>query len=1189
MANEQVIENGVIINNGAVRVNLPESVSVLNGSINAATEIDVGSRFLRVFSKNGAVYHEIFYIDKGINGDISLNINSYSTVAPENTLNIALNDGGNRATKKFMYMHYDGDDLISIFNEGSVVIGGNGGFDHRLVIAGDSGNYNDSSDIDVGIGGLELFLRSSASYFLMTKTQGLNHGAITFLPTNVVFGMEALNNYGTKLKSFGDNPFIFEALRDAPNGNPGVLFDIKDLNTGVIVDTPDEFISFEISNNGTELSRLYADATLALGSTYSKGKLSIGGGSSANIDVGDSGIELRQGELTDSFFITKSLTLSHSYTGLSNNKIFFEMKKVSETSGGTGGGVEITSLNSELNKDALLFTTVHNMSGTTVSSNLANEPRIIKSAVNFLIKDNNGNNSEDKASLFTIQNQPKRVYSDMLPILNRYSSQFITISGDISLNQYQRFDIKNIYTTQTYGVNNYTNSDDSFMSSYTDTFRIARISTDTYNNRALTGGVLLSAYNGGADNVFKFHGRVNSDNSNSAVFSFYADRADSVNNNDTYLIKNSIIYKVEYKYDSGNNNMLMGIAGLGNNGEYVYDMTSIGKNTIIQNSGTTSIFNQVVHPKGDPNIFISTMGTEPTLPEHYNYGIVGFTTNLIPGSPGIMQSYITRNGGFWSLNSSKASIYLGHDATVLDLKYPLSDHVKLNGASAGITLSDSGNIIAGYINDLMPDRYSFFNVSKYSSTGGGVTINTINSDNTMLGSLYFKVISKGVDENDSKNDSNDFYAPIMFDVARTPGGSGTLKDTTYAFHGAGNLLILRNGDASETSNLRKEVFIIKGSGKHIINVHGASDNNMEFRTYIDNGGNPHINHGLNSLNSKPIKTDTFGVIGAYDILSGGMVISGITELPGIALTIEGIVSSSSASSIGGVVINSSYNNLGVISSIGNNQTLLTVSNKDVEKFSIRGDGAIRTRGHNNGNATNYLLGGGISLHGYDSVNTGYQDRKYLILSDYYVAHGKANVDTSTFFDVGKIYYYTGGALLRGFTDDDSSTAVNNEVAFEIQGTIQKSTALTTTTSTASKGVIHMQATKNNGNTVIGTNENILTVGTSVSTTEYTKMVLKGSGALYLDSTLTQNAYDDQDDIKLAETARFMLAGWDDKVLSESKQQLENLGIMDNGFMNVQKMQALHLGTMGQLWNMIRNMGKELGYDESKLLQMAKEY
>ena len=281
-----------------------------------------------------------------------------------------------------------------------------------------------------------------------------------------------------------------------------------------------------------------------------------------------------------------------------------------------------------------------------------------------------------------------------------------------------------------------------------------------------------------------------------------------------------------------------------------------------------------------------------------------------------------------------------------------------------------------------------------------------------------------------------------------------------------------------------------------------------------------------------------------------------------------------------------------------------------ERFDVNDNIFIIKNGLKDSDSTNFarniltVKGGGKHII-YTNGIAGGGNYVSLELKDYYINHGiTAIADHDTYATIGKFHEYSGGLKIIGI--NDGSTTTYGQEGIRLVGAVNAANVMTATTSSIPnlEGVINIVATKKNGagTQVFGATEVIFSIQNNVFNEisgNGTKLLLTGDGTLYLDGDddtygsagVSPRLYDTHDDIMLAETARFMLAGgnWKKNVLKENKKQLETLGIMTNGFINVQKMQALHLGTMGQLWNMIRNMGNMLGFDEKKLLEMAKQY
>lgn len=131
-----------------------------------------------------------------------------------------------------------------------------------------------------------------------------------------------------------------------------------------------------------------------------------------------------------------------------------------------------------------------------------------------------------------------------------------------------------------------------------------------------------------------------------------------------------------------------------------------------------------------------------------------------------------------------------------------------------------------------------------------------------------------------------------------------------------------------------------------------------------------------------------------------------------------------------------------------------------------------------------------------------------------------------------------------------------------------------------------------------------------------QFIVQADGDLYTNSSggaggtgaAVVKYYDNEDDIQLAEAARFIVGNVDlkDEVMEEYGERLEELGIIKNGFVCHQGIDALNLGAIGQLYNIhrgyikiINKMGKVLKkldpsfnmdmMDENKLLELSKTY
>ena len=98
-----------------------------------------------------------------------------------------------------------------------------------------------------------------------------------------------------------------------------------------------------------------------------------------------------------------------------------------------------------------------------------------------------------------------------------------------------------------------------------------------------------------------------------------------------------------------------------------------------------------------------------------------------------------------------------------------------------------------------------------------------------------------------------------------------------------------------------------------------------------------------------------------------------------------------------------------------------------------------------------------------------------------------------------------------------------------------------------------------------------------------KLIVKGDGDLYTDSGAVASM-DADDDIRLAQ------AFTGKQVDQRYHKRLQELGVInEHGFQSRKKTDALTFGTLGQLWNAIKQLGQKLGVSEDELLTMARSY
>ncbi|MDO8640292.1 MAG: hypothetical protein Q7R33_02010 [Nitrosarchaeum sp.] len=193
---------------------------------------------------------------------------------------------------------------------------------------------------------------------------------------------------------------------------------------------------------------------------------------------------------------------------------------------------------------------------------------------------------------------------------------------------------------------------------------------------------------------------------------------------------------------------------------------------------------------------------------------------------------------------------------------------------------------------------------------------------------------------------------------------------------------------------------------------------------------------------------------------------------------------------------------------------------------------------------------------------------------------------TTYFNIGTFQYGTiscnspasnYGLAIGAFTPD---TGVHPQALVVVGRAMGPDTA----TATTATGVINFKAYAYGGGNYAD-NENLFVISSPNLTTLRTKFIVKGNGDIYTDTGFI-GSYDEEDDLKLVDTAKNMLGGWSNKVMSQYKDKLEELGIIENGFMSHNKMTALMLGAFGQMTNMVKGLAKKLGITEDELFAMA---
>jgi hypothetical protein len=170
---------------------------------------------------------------------------------------------------------------------------------------------------------------------------------------------------------------------------------------------------------------------------------------------------------------------------------------------------------------------------------------------------------------------------------------------------------------------------------------------------------------------------------------------------------------------------------------------------------------------------------------------------------------------------------------------------------------------------------------------------------------------------------------------------------------------------------------------------------------------------------------------------------------------------------------------------------------------------------------------------------------------------------------------SGGAFLLGATESISAVVV--------QGI---STNEDTTTATTAEGAVTLVGCKSNGASTqaVGNTANAVVFSNSSSA----KMILKGNGDLYVDGTGSSNTYDHLQDAVACHDAMYAFANESKKIIEYDREKLAKLGIMtETGFINIQKCNALLLGGVGEMYQVLSLLLKTLGLNYETLRQQVR--
>jgi hypothetical protein len=219
----------------------------------------------------------------------------------------------------------------------------------------------------------------------------------------------------------------------------------------------------------------------------------------------------------------------------------------------------------------------------------------------------------------------------------------------------------------------------------------------------------------------------------------------------------------------------------------------------------------------------------------------------------------------------------------------------------------------------------------------------------------------------------------------------------------------------------------------------------------------------------------------------------------------------------------------------------------VNRLRINSDGKIMTG--NTSSPPSALDVGGIYLH----QGAGDNDLLVFASSDCNITAG-APPDADSYGAISKNNPTGGGLTVFGWADATDPTAI---------GIGGYSATENTATTTAAVGTLTFFT--NNSLTATGN----LAVWRAAGATQ---MLLKGNGTLYVNTNGPfggyVGVYDDQQDALACRDAAYGVAGQWKRTLQYGRKELERLGVMSGGFMNVQAMNALTLSGVSEVYQVL---------------------
>ncbi len=207
----------------------------------------------------------------------------------------------------------------------------------------------------------------------------------------------------------------------------------------------------------------------------------------------------------------------------------------------------------------------------------------------------------------------------------------------------------------------------------------------------------------------------------------------------------------------------------------------------------------------------------------------------------------------------------------------------------------------------------------------------------------------------------------------------------------------------------------------------------------------------------------------------------------------------------------------------------------------------------------------------------------LTLKNNGVNHGITDYNETDTFGAFRRISSLGGILIRGLSEDVEGVNISSYAT-------NSNTAIAST----ADAPIYLQCFKKNGTgkTNFSAGDNLFLISDNGSV----RFIVQQDGDLYTDSAggaggsgdAVVRYYDDENDIMLARAAQKAIGHQEiDGNLTIHRERLEELGIMKNGFISHKKMMALNLGSVNQLFNMMKKLAEKLGVNEDELLEMAR--